>query len=649
MTDGSLRVDEAERQLLAEVFDGCEFSADAVLRFLRLGGDLDVQAAPGSGKTTLLVAKLLLLARSWPDTRRGICVLSHTNAARYEVQQRLGSHPMGSALLGYPHFIGTITTLLHQFLALPLLRGAGWQVEHVDSDLSRGLAFKAAHRKRSLGYMLRQPNTRRRAEAWVSQLILGDDDELGLWPPRNVPIVMNGPGKTAKVYPELREVKAEVLAQGVYSFADMVSLARRCVRQCGPLTAAISKRFPLVFVDETQDTGSPHLDLLGDIFRGRSTVQRLGDVNQTIYEEEDDGTGSGNRWSPGAAAINLGHSRRLGPLAARFASALTVHAEQSIEPGHDQESKPVLIVFDESTIGRVIPRFAELAAERCPGALADGFTAMAVASRHRPGEGKQWPGSLVHYCSAYCAPGTRRDGGDVARRLFLALAAARAGEPLRNCFRAFCLAAARVPVGDGPVASPGARRPAELEEARDVRRVFLGQAMSGEFTRSEGWDAFAAELMAVIGSNPDTSAAGTELLFPGHSSAPTARTSSNVWVCPVDGGDVRVAMGSIHSVKGQTHDATLVLDTPINRVHDVELALRCAFGGERKPSADQTHKFRAITNVFVGATRARRLLCLATPKNDGKGKRGKAMAAIAKVWDVIDLTTEQVAAAASSR
>lgn len=637
MTDGSLRVDAEERALLAEVFDGCEFSEEPILRFLRRGGDVEVQAAPGSGKTTLLAAKLLLLARSWPDARRGICVLSHTNAARSEVEQRLGMHPMGAALLGYPHFIGTITTLLHHFLALPLLRGAEWELEHVDSDLSRGLAFKAAHGQRSLRSLLLGRN-RRRAEGWLSQLILHHDGELGSWPPQDVPIVMNGPKKNAKSYPELRRVKAQVLAQGVYSFADMVSLAKRCVGQCPPLAAAIAKRFPLVFIDETQDTASAHLDLLEEIFRGRSTVQRLGDVNQMIYDDDHQGTASGVRWSPGAEAINLGHSRRLGPLAARFASALTVHSEQSIEPGHNDESKPILIVFDESTIGRVIPRFAELVAERCPGALGKGFTAMAIASRHRPGEGNQWPGSLVHYCAAYCARGTRRNSADAARKLFLALVAARSGEPLRSSFRAFCRAVASNPCDNNkPLVSPEAWRPAELEEAGDLRRLFLEQAMSGEFTSSDGWDAFRAELSAVIGTRPGAA----PLAFPGFSGSPTAETSDNVWICPVAGGNVRVGMGSIHSVKGQTHDATLVLDTPVNRVHDVDLALRCAFGGEKKPNADQPHRFRALTNVFVGATRPRRLLCLAMPRNNGKGTRGKAMAAVAEAWDVVDLTTEE--------
>ncbi len=55
----------------------------------------DVQAFPGSGKTTALVAKLAILAKKWPASFQGICVLSHTNVAREEIEKRLGATEVG--------------------------------------------------------------------------------------------------------------------------------------------------------------------------------------------------------------------------------------------------------------------------------------------------------------------------------------------------------------------------------------------------------------------------------------------------------------------------------------------------------------------------------------------------------------------------
>jgi DNA helicase-2/ATP-dependent DNA helicase PcrA len=96
---------------------------------------IDVSACPGSGKTTLLVAKLAILANKWKYRTKGICVLSHTNAARDEIEKRIGYSAVGRDLLAYPHFIGTIHGFVDQFLALPWLRSKGYPIKMVNTDL----------------------------------------------------------------------------------------------------------------------------------------------------------------------------------------------------------------------------------------------------------------------------------------------------------------------------------------------------------------------------------------------------------------------------------------------------------------------------------------------------------------------------------
>lgn len=75
--------------LPADAFSGPDGN-DPRLQILKSVATLDVEACPGSGKTTLLVAKLAILARKWTDARRGICILSHTNVARREIESSLG-------------------------------------------------------------------------------------------------------------------------------------------------------------------------------------------------------------------------------------------------------------------------------------------------------------------------------------------------------------------------------------------------------------------------------------------------------------------------------------------------------------------------------------------------------------------------------
>ncbi len=108
---------------------------DPRLGVIKSLSSLDVEACPGSGKTTLLVAKLAILARHWTDRRRGICVLSHTNVARREIETRLGGTPEGKLLLSYPHFVGTIHGFVNEFLALPWLRSKPYPIRVIDDDI----------------------------------------------------------------------------------------------------------------------------------------------------------------------------------------------------------------------------------------------------------------------------------------------------------------------------------------------------------------------------------------------------------------------------------------------------------------------------------------------------------------------------------
>lgn len=104
------------------------------IQILKNMNSVDIHACPGSGKTTILVAKLAILSRKWKWQNRGICVLSHTNVAREEIEERLGTLNVGKKLLSYPHFIGTFQAFLDTFIAMPFLRSCGCPVNIIDTD-----------------------------------------------------------------------------------------------------------------------------------------------------------------------------------------------------------------------------------------------------------------------------------------------------------------------------------------------------------------------------------------------------------------------------------------------------------------------------------------------------------------------------------
>ena len=80
-------------------------------------------------------------------------MISHTNAAREEVEKKLAHHPAASAFLGYPHFIGTVTAFLDRYIALPYLRGLGWSVHRIDDEVFAAAAGSRWRSKQALvGY-----------------------------------------------------------------------------------------------------------------------------------------------------------------------------------------------------------------------------------------------------------------------------------------------------------------------------------------------------------------------------------------------------------------------------------------------------------------------------------------------------------------
>ncbi|MGR3563173.1 MAG: UvrD-helicase domain-containing protein [Heliomarina sp.] len=92
----------ATPELLAELgaeIGGCDFTDPNQKAFLENTNACDVQAAPGNGKTTLLTAKLAQLSRSSNELRSGVCVISHTNAARSEVESQISNHPTAASLM----------------------------------------------------------------------------------------------------------------------------------------------------------------------------------------------------------------------------------------------------------------------------------------------------------------------------------------------------------------------------------------------------------------------------------------------------------------------------------------------------------------------------------------------------------------------
>lgn len=271
---------------------------DSRLRAMLRLDTVDFEACPGSGKTTLLVAKLAVLAMRWPHRQQGICVLSHTNAARNEISAKLSNSAAGSALTRYPHFVGTIHSFVNEYLALPWLRSKGIEVRCVDTQIALLKRWHMLPFKTRIALQ--------KSHLTPAVLIYTNPDHTG-----------GNKGKFAPHTPTYQAIVAAsraVSEQGYFCFDEMFVWAKELLDQRPETAADLRQRFPLIFVDEAQDNSEAQSALLHRIFCAGevpSRRQRFGDSNQAIYASPNQTAADTDRF-PSAVVHPMPRSYRFG-------------------------------------------------------------------------------------------------------------------------------------------------------------------------------------------------------------------------------------------------------------------------------------------------------------------------------------------------
>lgn len=340
--------------------DGKEFDEERIA-FIRNLNTIDLQAVPGSGKTTALLAKLLILERKLPFADgSGILVLSHTNAAINEIKEKIQKHC--PKLFSYPNFIGTIQSFVDEFLAIPFyIQKFNEKPNRIDSDIFNEVATK---RFNSL------PNSA--AKSWLTRQHdpeslfrnLRFDINLNLTNGMNGDIVLRSAGNSA-TYKTFKTIKLQILKSGILNYDDAYFFAELYLKEIPAIKTILQKRFPLVFIDEMQDMDTHQYNLLEKIFyddgNSISKAQRIGDKNQAIYNSVK----ATDIWIDRAEILRLTGSQRLSKPIADVVKKFALHSDANFDIVglYECNIKPHLLVFNDETIGSIIPCFAQIVKE----------------------------------------------------------------------------------------------------------------------------------------------------------------------------------------------------------------------------------------------------------------------------------------------
>lgn len=609
---------------------------DSRLRAIRNLETCDFEACPGSGKTTLLVAKLAILASRWPHRQRGICVLSHTNSARDEIDQRLSAAGPSAVLVGYPHFIGTIHGFVNEYLAIPWLRSKGQPIRLIDTSA----ALKRRYQK--LEWKWRIAMEKRGLDMYALQYDQADYSGANK-------------GALARDTDLCRAMEASARAgneEGYLCFDEMFVWANELLDRHPEVAANLRMRFPLVFIDEAQDNNELQSAILHRIFRegsGPSIRQRFGDSNQAIYSHSG-ADGARTDCFPSGELQNLPRSYRFSQETADAAKGLGIvpQALNGSGPTRIRVKRnalpPVLFLFDNSSVQNVLPRYGDyLSTTFSAEELAAGvFTA--IAGVHELDEGKAAtpvPRAMGHYAPRYNPAIVRKEGVPATFGQHLSKASRVLNERgnAQVLVNALSLALIRLCELAGASAVPFQARKSAHRNLLETLGVGAGKdaygelldktlAVEGKFGDEE-WDQALPLVLEIVFQVAGVRALNQEAtkflvrsdVLPGdgaHENGPVT-VLDNFYSHPPQEPKVRIRLGSIHSVKGETHTATLVLDSFFHKHHLSELKpwlLGERNGGMKqklrgRPELEGSRMLGRLKLHYVAMTRPSHLLCLA--------------------------------------
>ncbi|WBY03976.1 UvrD-helicase domain-containing protein [Ramlibacter tataouinensis] len=629
---------------------------------------VDVSACPGSGKTTLVVAKLAILARKWKSATRGICVLSHTNVAREEISRRLGNTEVGQRLLMYPHFIDTIHGFVNRFLATPWLISAGYRLAAIDDEMTTRV------RRRALD--LREYRTLERYLE-KSQVITFEKLRLGS---ANFASPLSGTsfpsGPHTNMYKYASAAMQYAAEQGYFCYDEIFLLGESLLAQRPDLPSTLQSRFPVILIDEMQDTSEQQSAFLRKLFPRDEVaicVQRVGDPNQTIFEGASGPLA--DTFPDAIRRVDISDSFRFDASIASLANPLAHRAVQpaGLKGARSHQGAPqgyahTVFVFPDDDASGVLAAYGRHVVEALPGSVISSGSVTAVGAVHKPapdvGPGHEhFPKSVSHYWHEYQLgaerlthrPATLAEAFVAARKL------ASSGGPLHRGVDGVAAAIsylANLQAGSSQIKASSRqhllleKRLAARGDARAIYRDLLARYLiDREPLNPARWNELQPRLRmlgAAIGNGDAQAIAATDYLAWPDALAPTAiddktptlAAAANCYRYVSTAGCVDIHLGSIHKTKGQTHLATLLLET-FNRTHFLDALMPWMLGNHANGAKCTSRAaVQRLMQAYVAMTRPTHLLCLAiraSSLDSGKGAAANTQRLIERGWHVQNL------------
>lgn len=234
-----------------------------------------VRACPGSGKTYSVASRIALLLAKNDFNKKGIAALSFTNVAVDEIKDKLSDIFLLRGI-GHPHFIGTLDSFINQFIFLPFGH----------------LVMECPNRPELVGEPHSTWSIKKYAKDYAQYFDKTtfdiNDNLMQLAPAQSFHFKWNYYTNSGAVNGNIANIiksKFEFFKKGYATQSDANYLSLKILLKYHKIAETIAKKFEYFIIDEAQDTDEilmAIIDILNS--KGAENIMLIGDRDQAIFE-----------------------------------------------------------------------------------------------------------------------------------------------------------------------------------------------------------------------------------------------------------------------------------------------------------------------------------------------------------------------------
>lgn len=266
-----------------------------------------LEACAGSGKTEVVGMKAAYEINKW-NSNSGIAILTFTNEATETIKKRVKQYSKNTSL--YPHFIGTLTSFVHGYIAQKFgskfiktkEKDSSYSVIDKNIDIYKNhwltnyklpfsfitknntkiplYAHQLYYDHKIKDYIIHLPNIGKISlqDYYYSDSFQKFVNELRQKKQQQWLF------KLDYIQKKIKEIKLNFYKDGFANFEDLNNIAYTILKNMPIVMSKLAEKYPLILIDECQDLSWIELEILKLLNSGGSNLHFIGDLNQAIYE-----------------------------------------------------------------------------------------------------------------------------------------------------------------------------------------------------------------------------------------------------------------------------------------------------------------------------------------------------------------------------